>query len=71
LSEPTVKSEPKGKSGNMASKAIRWHHSLAQVTGGLSLRITRQQFSRKELRQWVDTINAVAVEMEEVANDTM
>lgn len=51
-------------------KAIRWHHGLAQITGGLSLRITKKMFSRNEVYDWIEKLRLTANEMEEMLNAT-
>lgn len=55
----------------MGHKAIRWHHGLAQITGGLSLRITKQLFSRAEVQEWIDGMRKIADEMEGMLNETV
>ena len=53
----------------LGHKANRWHHSLAQITGSLSLRIGRHSFHKKDLVKWAESIEHVAKEMREVALD--
>lgn len=55
----------------MGHKAIRWHHGLAQITGGLSLRITKQQFSRAEVQTWIDGMRTIADQMEGMLDETI
>lgn len=46
---------------------LRWHRSLAQITGGLSLAIGRG-LSRATLREWAAVLERTAAEMRETAD---
>jgi hypothetical protein len=53
-------------SESISSKANRWHKSLSQVTGGLSMRIVLQSLQREQIRQWTVILEAVLTEMKAI-----
>lgn len=48
---------------SVAAKVIRWHHALAQITGGLARATGAQSLSRHDLDEWAATATQVATEM--------
>lgn len=45
----------------------RWHHALAQITGGLVLRMVKHALSKSELKEHAKVLRQVADEMERFA----
>lgn len=60
--------QPKPNETN-GHKAIRWHHGLAQITGGLSVCITKQGFKVGEIVKWIEGLRTIADQMEEMLNN--
>lgn len=54
-----------GEPKDLGRKVLLWHHGLAQVTGGLTLRIAKHTLVRLEVQEWVDKIRSVAQEMQD------
>lgn len=50
------------KSG-IGPKLIKWHHSIAQVTGGMSIAIGKRKISRHDMQSWIKILDKVADEM--------
>jgi hypothetical protein len=57
-----------GEPKDLGRKVLLWHHGLAQVTGGLSLRIAKHTMVRTEVQEWVDSVRAIAQEMQDWVN---
>jgi len=53
----------------LSHKVIRWHKLLAEVTGGLSLRMVKKSITKRECLEWSQQVITVAEEMRKFAHD--
>lgn len=53
---------------SLGNAVLRWHHSLAQITGSLSMRMAKHTLVKREVQEWADTCKAVAAEMTDFVN---
>jgi len=44
---------------------IRWHHEIAQVSGTMSLRMTKRSVKRGEVLDWSEVFVRIAKEMKD------
>lgn len=52
-----------------SQRTLRWHRTLAQITGALSLTYSRRKLSRVALATWAADLEATAKEMRDAAAD--